>query len=239
MLTANYIKVLRIIEDNTEKSKIVRIWALNLSNKLSQIIIASPNPDLISGFLIKMAEKNILDEVFLITAIRFIETNYQNPNFALALSVICFNGTLESISLAEKILKSDPLKAQAIASCNNTSLNNRAEIVSLIIQTDNLAKVNAICKIATTKVTISDDFLMFYIKKIIEAQTDEEIAQIINNYSSYVKSIIKFNSNIYSMSTEEIINFLEITPNIQGQELTKEALELAFLKNGEMSRTQK
>lgn len=41
------------------------------------------------------------------------------------------------------------------------------------------------------------------------------------------------------MSTEEIINFLEITPNIQGQELTKEALELAFLKNGEMSRTQK
>lgn len=231
MLTANYIKVLRIIEDHTERSKIIRLWALNLSNELSKTIIASPNPALISGFLIKMAEKNILDEVFLITALNFIDINNQNPNFAFAISIICHNGTLESISLAEKVLKISSTKAKLIALCNNTTLKNKDKIISFVFQTDNLAQINAINEIVDTKITIKEEFLIFYINKIMEATTDEEIVQVLNRYRSHMKSIIKFNSNIYSMSTEEMIRFLEITPYVQGQELTKEILELTFLRD--------
>lgn len=230
MITANYIKMLSKLETKEERSKILRLWALNLSNEVAKVVIYSNIPQIITEFFIKMASLAITDEVYLITAIHFMEDNFQKDNFNQAFKIICASNTLDSISIAEKVLPLSPFKADAVVLIHNTNIQSKKEIIDYIIESDDDNKVKAICYICRAKVLLPEDLINHYIFKIKTSSSSKELEEIVSAYNSCTKSTINFNSSLYSLPTSELLNALEASPDFFNQELTSKILELALLR---------
>lgn len=230
MITSYYIKMISKLETKEDRSKILRLWALNLSNEVAKVVIWSNISQIITEFFIKMASHDITDEVYLITAIHFMEDNYQKDNFNQAFKIICASNTLDSISIAEKVLTLSPLKADAVVLIHNTNIQTKKEIIDYIIESDDDNKVKAVCYICSAKVPLPEDLINHYIFRIKDSSSSQELEEIVSAYNNYAKSTINFNSNLYSLPTSELLNALEASPDFFYQELTSKILELALLR---------
>lgn len=231
MLTATYIKVLSFLETDKENHKIIRLWALNLSNELGQNFLNNINEYSVK-FMQEMAIHNILDEVYIITVLNFIKENQNKNNFIFAFNILCASRTLEDVSLSEELLQLEEFQAETISKLYKMSSPDCFKVAYTAISiTNDSNKVAAIYHIFSSRMPLPKEVYEYYLEKINNAKTVSELESVIAEYETYVSDSIRLNGEIYNMSTTDLIKALEKCPDLQAVELSKNYLELALLRN--------
>ncbi len=232
MTTLKYIRFLSLLENGSENTKIIRLWALRLNDELVDTYLNNPSIEN-TEFLRSMALQNILDEKFLKESLIFINTIIGNPKLAKLLKILSLYPNCDILPIVKKLLKIEDYKLEAILSLFKikplkTSILTWA---NEIINTTSKTKAEAIITIYSSRTPLGDDIYEYFLTKLKAASTKETIENILIEYHTYVNDIIKRNAEIFSLSPEELIKSLELCPDLLSKNISLETLEIAISRH--------
>ena len=102
MTTLKYIRFLSLLENGSENTKIIRLWALRLNDELVDTYLNNPSIEN-TEFLRSMALQNILDEKFLKESLIFINTIIGNPKLAKLLKILSLYPNCDILPIVKKL----------------------------------------------------------------------------------------------------------------------------------------
>ena len=175
MTTLKYIRFLSLLENGSENTKIIRLWALRLNDELVDTYLNNHSIEN-TEFLRSMALQNILDEKFLKKFLIFINTIIGNPKLAKLLKILSLYPNCDILPIVKKLLKIEDYKLEAILSLFKikplkTSILTWA---NEIINTTSKTKAEAIITIYSSRTPLGDDIYEYFLTKLKAASTDRK-----------------------------------------------------------------